>query len=71
MNIIICGMPASGKTTIGKKAAEKIAWDFIDTDQLIESVYASQTGRACSCNQIYMKEGEVFFATLKSNRSQV
>ena len=35
MNIIILGMPMSGKTTIGKIVAEKLHFTFCDTDELI------------------------------------
>ena len=35
-NIILVGMPASGKSTIGALLAEKLNYIFIDTDTLIE-----------------------------------
>ena len=36
-NIILVGMPASGKTTIGQLLADKLSnYIFIDTDSLIE-----------------------------------
>ena len=38
-NITLIGMPFSGKTTIGKKLAEKLGYNFIDIDQHIESKY--------------------------------
>ncbi len=34
-NIVLIGMPSSGKTTIGKILSEKLSKDFIDTDDLI------------------------------------
>ena len=33
--IYLVGMPASGKTTFGKKLASKIGYDFVDLDQII------------------------------------
>ncbi|WP_097025771.1 shikimate kinase [Clostridium peptidivorans] len=36
MNIILMGMPASGKTTTGKILAKKLNCDFFDTDTIIE-----------------------------------
>ncbi|MGK5092276.1 shikimate kinase [Deltaproteobacteria bacterium TL4] len=36
-NIILIGMPGAGKTTIANKFAEKRAWNYVDTDQLIEA----------------------------------
>ena len=35
-NIILIGMPGSGKTTVGKRIAEALNRDFIDTDEMIE-----------------------------------
>ncbi|MCP4160410.1 MAG: shikimate kinase [Deltaproteobacteria bacterium] len=36
-NIILIGMPAAGKSTIGKILAEKMDCTFLDTDHLIEN----------------------------------
>ena len=38
-NITLIGMPFSGKTTIGKKLAEKLNYNFIDIDHHIENKY--------------------------------
>lgn len=35
MNIVLIGMPSSGKSSIGKLLAEKNAMEFIDTDSII------------------------------------
>lgn len=35
-NVILIGMPTSGKSTIGVVLAKKIGFDFIDTDLLIQ-----------------------------------
>jgi shikimate dehydrogenase len=35
--IILTGFMASGKTTVGKILAQKLGWQFLDTDQLIEA----------------------------------
>lgn len=51
-NIVLIGMPASGKTTIGKAYAEKINWKFIDTDDIIRDI------AKMSIPEIIEKEGE-------------
>ncbi len=35
-NLILIGMPGSGKSTIGRLLAESLHWDFVDTDNLIQ-----------------------------------
>lgn len=68
MNIIICGLPASGKTTIGKMLASHLHWNFVDTDWLIEKAYLSQTGHLHTCRQIYVNEGAAFFRMLEKEQ---
>lgn len=60
MNIILCGLPMSGKTTVGALLAEKLKRKFIDTDRLIED------GR--SCREIYREVGEENFRKLESEQ---
>lgn len=39
MKIYLIGMPLSGKSTIGKKLAQELAFNFIDLDDYIEKTY--------------------------------
>ncbi len=54
-NIVLIGMPASGKTTVGRSVAEALGRPFIDADQeLVKTV-----GR--SIPEIFEQEGEAAF----------
>jgi shikimate kinase len=39
MNIYIVGYPCCGKTSLGKKIAKKIGYNFVDLDHLFEEEY--------------------------------
>jgi len=54
-NLILLGMMAVGKTTIGKIVAKKQKFKFIDTDLKIEEK------NSMSINEIFKKKGEKFF----------
>lgn len=60
-NIILIGFMASGKSTLGKKLARKLNFDFVDTDDLIEKA------EKMSINAIFEKKGEGYFRTLEKN----
>jgi shikimate kinase len=36
MNIYLCGLIGSGKTTIGREVARRLRWPFFDVDQIME-----------------------------------
>ncbi len=59
-NIILIGMPGSGKSTIGKAIAEKLDKPFFDTDALIED----RAGKPIL--QIFAEDGEERFRELES-----
>ena len=58
INISICGMMGSGKSSVGKLLAKKINYNFIDTDLLIEKEENK------SINQIFAENGEEYFRCL-------
>ncbi len=55
MNIVLVGMPASGKTTVGKKLSGTLKKSFVDTDDLI----VENTGK--SIPDIFKESGEKTF----------
>ena len=59
-NIILIGMPGSGKTTVGKLLAEKTGRAFVDTDTVI----AEKAG--CSIPEIFRTKGEAAFRALET-----
>ena len=61
-NLILYGLPKSGKTTVGRLLQEKTHWDFIDTDELI----AKDFGKPC--RQIFQEEGEFVFRQLEKEK---
>ena len=61
MNIILCGPPYTGKSTLGLQVAQKLGWHFKDTDRLIEQYYAEDKNVKLTCREIHRKEGEEMF----------
>lgn len=59
-NITLIGMPGVGKSTIGKLLAEKLGYQFIDSDHLIEE----KEGRSLS--RIIDEEGEDCFLEIEN-----
>lgn len=59
MNIVLIGLPGSGKTTVGRSLSEKINREFFDSDIEIEK----SQGKAI--NEIF-KNGEEYFRNLET-----
>ncbi|MBR3966249.1 MAG: shikimate dehydrogenase [Clostridia bacterium] len=58
-NIVLCGMPGSGKSTVGALLAKELGRPFIDTDSLI----IEQTGTEIS--DIFANQGEKVFRDIE------
>lgn len=59
-NIVLVGMPASGKTTIGQLLSEELAdYTLIDTDSVIEKT------NGMKISEIFAKYSEDYFRTLE------
>lgn len=63
-NIILTGLPGSGKTTLGRLLAARLSRPFIDLDEVIEA----QEGRAIAA--IFEAEGEDYFRDVEADAVQ-
>ena len=59
-NIVLSGMPGSGKSTVGKIIADQLGREFIDTDALIVE-------RAGEITKIFADHGETYFRDLETD----
>ena len=59
MNIVLIGMPASGKTTVAAALAKDLGLKVLDTDALIVEKHGE-------INKIFKKFGEEYFRNLES-----
>ncbi|MGD0798549.1 MAG: shikimate kinase [Acidobacteriaceae bacterium] len=59
--LVLTGFMGAGKTTVGRLLAQRIAWDFLDLDALIES----RTG--LTVPSIFATHGEARFRQLESS----
>jgi shikimate kinase len=58
--IVLTGFMGSGKSTIGRRLAERLGWRFVDLDQLIEQ----HDGRTIA--RIFAESGEPAFRALET-----
>lgn len=60
-NIVLIGMPGSGKSTVGKALAESLGREFTDTDDMIKADYGD-------ISEIFRTKGEGFFRDIESRK---
>jgi shikimate kinase len=53
--VVLIGFMGSGKTTVGRRVARLLGWDFVDLDHQVEA----EAG--CSIPDIFAREGEARF----------
>lgn len=59
MNLILVGFMGSGKTSVGRRVAQRLGYSFLDTDQFIENEIG------CTIAEIFSIQGEDYFRTLE------
>jgi shikimate kinase len=64
MIVFLCGMMGSGKSSLGKKIASKMHWDFIDLDILIEEEEKK------TISEIFKNSGENYFRNIETQALQ-
>ncbi len=59
-NIVLIGMPGSGKTSVGAVLAEKLGRELLDTDAMVEAV------EGVSISTLFQQWGERYFRDVES-----
>ncbi len=64
--IILIGMKACGKTTVGQTLAQELGVPFIELDRHIEKLHAEKTGKNLTYREIFRAGGEKHFRALET-----
>ncbi len=60
MNVLLVGMMGAGKTTTGRRLAERLGWRYLDSDQEVEEA----TGHTVA--ELFAEGGEAAFRSLET-----
>lgn len=58
MNVVLCGMMACGKSTVGRLVAQRLGYEYADSDELI----VRQHGEI---SRLFAERGEAFFRAVE------
>lgn len=61
LTIVLVGLPGSGKSTVGRQLARRLAIPFVDSDQVIEQRLG------CSIREFFEREGEARFRDIEQD----
>ena len=59
-HLVLVGMMGAGKTTVGRRAAQRLGWRFVDADAAIER------RAGCTVREVFARDGEPAFRDLES-----
>ena len=63
MNVVLIGMPASGKSRLGRTLAQRLNRRFIDTDKIIRTKYGD-------ISKLFKERGEEYFRKIESDAAR-
>ncbi|MDR3199992.1 MAG: shikimate kinase [Spirochaetales bacterium] len=66
MRIFLMGMKHCGKSSLGRRLADRLSLDFADLDERAEDLFARKTGRNLTVREIYRVEGKEAFQALEA-----
>lgn len=66
MNIVLIGAKASGKSSLGKELADTLGIQYVETDEILETLYEQQSSSAKTCRDIFNLVGEEAFRQLET-----
>lgn len=65
-HVFLVGVKASGKTAVGRLVARRLQRRFIDLDDVIEELYADETGNRTPVREIYRIDNGASFRRLEA-----